>query len=1039
MNANQNFLAWRWVALLIIATVFQVKAQVSTKYVYATPSGFAESHGLFLRPTTDGGHILTGTAIWGNYGGNIPRAVKIDANGAIEWENTYYIQGQSPSGSGFGRSQPSEAAMPLPVGGYLMSISDDSTSNDLLRIADDGALLYHLALPLNNVKLLKVESDGYWISGYGQQPQAVAIQKLDFNDSQLVALQVTVAGAWGIDAAAMPNGDFVVMHQTANNKFVYTRIDASGNQLWQTAPTTNGGQSIVAISDGGFAVCRPYNGFNLFRFDSQGALQWTAPVNLIAGYAERIQGYDDGSLLVSGQTLANRGYMARIATDGSIVWLAQAPTDNNPDVAWLSGFPTQDGWAVGTGYTVTPNQLAFVSLAENTGLFINYVTGRVAKDDDYSCTVESTEAGLSISHVSASNGVESFHAFAQTDGSYEMYLPAGQYSFTAYSYQPFFALCDEMSYEVNFPASQSNSAQLDFPMQTPEPIHHISGKVTLDDNGNCTFDDGETPMVGWSVRISDGSNTIHTTTDVAGLYSYFVPDGNYQISVTPINPNFGICTPVVQNISFAAATGQSATANFSANRTFECGFMQAYVSNFQMRPCTSTTIYAGYQNVGTVTVEGASMVVTLDPMLTFVSAGITPVSVDGQVLTFDLGDVPPGSPYQYQAVAISVNVSCEAQIDQQLCVAAEVYPDTICFNAPNWNGAIVAVEGICVDDSEARFKVKNIGTAPNSVQLNYVIIEDQIVLLSNGFQLNPGDSTEISVPADGDPLTIVADQEPGYPGSPEVSYTVTNCNGFNTTPVFLTGPAGPFSTQSCFTVTNSYDPNDKTATPQGFGDDHAIEPGTPLEYRIRFQNTGNDTAFLVVIRDTLSPFLDPRTVQPGLSSHPYEYFQINDSILHFAFRNIMLPDSTTNLEGSQGFVNFRVRQRADVPLGSVIENTAAIYFDFNDPVLTNTTWNTVREYLVVSVDQPSEFTTPERVKVYPNPMEETARIELLNAPNSTYGITIMDATGKILIRDTMKDQVYTFSRNNLPGGIYFWQVSVDGAPWASGKVMVSKQ
>ncbi|MCB0556652.1 MAG: hypothetical protein KDD02_24110, partial [Phaeodactylibacter sp.] len=63
--------------------------------------------------------------------------------------------------------------------------------------------------------------------------------------------------------------------------------------------------------------------------------------------------------------------------------------------------------------------------------------------------------------------------------------------------------------------------------------------------------------------------------------------------------------------------------------------------------------------------------------------------------------------------------------------------------------------------------------------------------------------------------------------------------------------------------------NDKQGFPRGYGDEHYIYPGTDLEYLVRFQNTGNDTAFLVVIRDTLSEFLDIATVRPGAASHPY--------------------------------------------------------------------------------------------------------------------------------------------------------------------------
>lgn len=48
----------------------------------------------------------------------------------------------------------------------------------------------------------------------------------------------------------------------------------------------------------------------------------------------------------------------------------------------------------------------------------------------------------------------------------------------------------------------------------------------------------------------------------------------------------------------------------------------------------------------------------------------------------------------------------------------------------------------------------------------------------------------------------------------------------------------------------AYDPNDKIATPAGIGEEGFIPDDTQyMEYTVRFQNTGSDTAFTVVIKD----------------------------------------------------------------------------------------------------------------------------------------------------------------------------------------------
>ena len=55
----------------------------------------------------------------------------------------------------------------------------------------------------------------------------------------------------------------------------------------------------------------------------------------------------------------------------------------------------------------------------------------------------------------------------------------------------------------------------------------------------------------------------------------------------------------------------------------------------------------------------------------------------------------------------------------------------------------------------------------------------------------------------------------------------------------------------------------------------------------------------------------------------------------------MLPDSNVNELASHGFLRFRVKPVNGLVIGDVIKNTAAIYFDYNLPVYTNTEMTTV--------------------------------------------------------------------------------------------------
>ena len=134
----------------------------------------------------------------------------------------------------------------------------------------------------------------------------------------------------------------------------------------------------------------------------------------------------------------------------------------------------------------------------------------------------------------------------------------------------------------------------------------------------------------------------------------------------------------------------------------------------------------------------------------------------------------------------------------------------------------------------------------------------------------------------------------------------------------------------------SYDPNDKAVYPSREGNINLIDEY--LTYTIRFQNTGNDTAYNVVIRDTLDEFLDFNTFQMT-----YSEFNVSPKIdirdgrfLTFQYDDIYLPDSLVDYAGSQGYLTYRIKAKEDIEEGVRLLNTAHIYFDFNPAVVTNT-------------------------------------------------------------------------------------------------------
>jgi uncharacterized repeat protein (TIGR01451 family) len=234
--------------------------------------------------------------------------------------------------------------------------------------------------------------------------------------------------------------------------------------------------------------------------------------------------------------------------------------------------------------------------------------------------------------------------------------------------------------------------------------------------------------------------------------------------------------------------------------------------------------------------------------------------------------------------------------------------------------------------------------------------------------------------------------------------------------------------------TGSFDPNDKQGFPQGYGPEHNIRPGQELEYRVRFQNTGTDTAFTVVIRDTLSPWLDPATVRPGAASHPYTWELTGSGILIVRFPAIALPDSNVNEPASHGFVSFRIAQQPGLETGLQILNTASIYFDFNAPVLTNQTLHTIALPPTVSTESPLKPVA--LVLVSPNPVANTATISLRQSAFRQDRFVLADARGQTLREEILNGSSHVFSRGDLPAGVYFFYVHDGAGRWVQGGKLV---
>ncbi|HTL81319.1 MAG TPA: T9SS type A sorting domain-containing protein [Bacteroidia bacterium] len=228
----------------------------------------------------------------------------------------------------------------------------------------------------------------------------------------------------------------------------------------------------------------------------------------------------------------------------------------------------------------------------------------------------------------------------------------------------------------------------------------------------------------------------------------------------------------------------------------------------------------------------------------------------------------------------------------------------------------------------------------------------------------------------------------------------------------------------CRIIQGSFDPNEKSAS--AFSLDPVAgtidQDDSLITYTIHFQNTGTDTAFNIVVIDTLSSNLDPLSIEPGPSSHVYTP-ELCNGVMKFNFYNIQLPDSNRNEPMSHGWFQYRAKMKQGLIPGDVINNTAGIYFDYNAPVITNTTSDTVIVNVTTGI---TEFHN-DNFSLYPNPAKESVTIVL---PASSAGknsdLLLTDATGRIITQKTFSEQTTTIDLSSVASGIYFCTLRSDG-------------
>lgn len=592
--------------------------------------------------------------------------------------------------------------------------------------------------------------------------------------------------------------------------------------------------------------------------------------------------------------------------------------------------------------------------------------------------------------------------------------------------------------------SQLNDVSI-FKTNASGDIHtnFIQGKVLIDEDEDCFPDNDESALQDWLV-FAQGAETYFGTTDANGNYSIRVDTGTYDVILLPKNPYWEICEDTIMDVVIDMFY-DTTFIDYSVKKDIDCPFMNVDISVPFLLPCSTDDFVVEYCNDGTIDADSAYVTIALDEDLIFNFASITPSQIiDDSLYIFDLDTLEVG---ECGSFTINATLDCNATAGEAVFAYAHIFPDTICTPInPIWDMASLKVDGYCDTDS-VRFSVTNVGSGDMNEPQGLVIIEDIILGKTIDVELDVGQIHELSFPADGKTYRIVAEQPEGHPGDSYPTVAVEGCD--NGAGGVSLGQVTQFQEDEnnsfiSIEVQESISSIDAVLSLRGYpkgyilNDSAFITANTDIEYHLIFQNTGTDTITRVVIRDTLSSHLDLSTVRPGASSHPTDFKIYDNGVLKFTFEDIQLVPGS-GADGSFGFVKFKVSQKPNNPIGTRIDNSAAIFLGYEGPTQSITKTHFIGgdslEQFVIITNLEEPINPDIQIKAYPNPFFESTKIEISGSNFNKVTLTLFDLMGKKIRKESFSGNEIQFNRDNLPSGTYIYTLEAEGRLLNSGKII----
>jgi gliding motility-associated-like protein/uncharacterized repeat protein (TIGR01451 family) len=500
--------------------------------------------------------------------------------------------------------------------------------------------------------------------------------------------------------------------------------------------------------------------------------------------------------------------------------------------------------------------------------------------------------------------------------------------------------------------------------EKPE-FSRISGEAFCNTNSDCKMDKDETAIPGTLITTRPFTQTVFT--DSAGHYNLFLDSGVYIINaelpdylkkiklsdVCPTNGNYNVA--ITDKLIYT--TGN----NFSED-IIKVPILSVDFNQSRMRLCNYVTGYLEYGNIGTKDTFNVKVFLVLPRNIHYNSSSEV-CDIIGDTLVFHIDTLKAG---KKSVINVVTEIDCNSKLTGEYrCFRFGISPDNLRYNnlvtPKGYDFSNIKTKAECLDSGYLKFSILNDGEAMNDSN-EYRLFHNSKLCYSGRFRLGALGKKEFMIASATGIYRLEANQNFYYPTFSNPHSVIRACADSLLTDTgnlnsMETSREGYTFKEKCYRLVSAYDPNTITVVPEGIGELKIVKRGIPLQYRIDFQNTGKDTAYDIIVTDTLPLFLDLSTLEWGGASHYYttDISGPNKNILKFSFRKIFLVDSNANEPGSHGFITFSIKPFSNIASGTKIENSASIFFDFNDPVTTNSAWVTVSDADQLSPDFPSKL------------------------------------------------------------------------------------